>query len=184
MTFSHIKIIDFFQAEVKCYITDESYYVEGHDMRDLLRCNRNIRVDSETTKNGTDYPKVEVRLEYSMCNWNQNPNYKILLHDDIARFREWHSKTDTITSRSERTIYQKTWKNKVLDSNECITIVQNTHIDTSLGGHNLDSLIQGNAVIDGEVIIAGSNGDEYCFAYAFERIIFDEGECDVDVSTF
>jgi hypothetical protein len=139
-------------------------------------------VDAETTKNGTDYPKIAVKLEYSMCNWNQNPNYKILLHNDDARFSEWHAKTDTLITRSERTIFQKTWKNRILDSNECISIVQNTFIDTSLGDHNLDSLIQGNAVIDGEVIIAGINGDEFCYAYAFEHIIFDKGECDIQVS--
>ena len=145
-------------------------------MSDLLRCNRNIRVDAETTNDGTNYPNVAVRLEYSMCNWNQNPNYKILLDNDTARFSEWHAKTDTVIDRTKRTIYEKKWTNKVLESGECISIVQNTFIDTSLGNHNLDSLIQGNAVIDGEVIVPGNNGDEFCYAYAYENISFDKGE--------
>lgn len=145
-------------------------------MSDLLRCNRNIRVDAETTNDGTNYPNVAVRLEYSMCNWNQNPNYKILLDNDTARFSEWHAKTDTVIDRTKRTIYEKKWTNKVLESGECISIVQNTFIDTSLGNHNMDSLIQGNAVIDGEVIVPGNNGDEFCYAYAYENISFDKGE--------
>lgn len=104
------------------------------------------------------------------------------MNNDNARFSEWHAKTDTLVELSDRTIYEKKWVNRTLDSKECITVVQNTTIDTSLGDHNLDALIQGNAVINGVTIIPGTNGEQFCYAYAFERILLDKGECDVDVS--
>jgi len=151
------------QAEAECTVIDESdaySSVRGRDCS-LLEVNGTLAAEMG------EYPKIEVRYDWKICNFNEADSKVELTKPSY--FKLWRQ------GDAADLFYKVIDNTTVLTASECESHRRKTTLDTSVAKHFMSAQMQGPTAVQGE----------FCYAYAFNPITVKyDTPCDMSVSTF
>ncbi len=132
-----------------------------------MDCDGNIRIDGKAAVDNGFYPKIDVKFEWKICNYNIPAfgfdDFKIGLKSGFNKFRLWNRNGRSLQSSTVEEIEPSVVLGNTKDD-ICRSYMQDGQIDTKIGKWFMDASLQGNAIVDGVKYNGIKAKDEpYCY---------------------